>query len=34
MLLWTLGAILLENILTGRGTIRAGKGTINAGENF
>ena len=34
MLLGTLGAILLGNILTGLGTIRAGKGTIKAGENF
>ena len=41
MLLGTLGASLLENLLTGKGTIRAGKGTtrarertIRAGENF
>ena len=31
MLLETLGASLLGNLLTGRGTIRAGKGTIAAG---
>ena len=34
MLLGTLGASLLGNLLTGKGTIRAGKGTIRAGENF
>ena len=34
MLLDTLGASLLENLLTGKGTIRAGKGTIKAGEDF
>ena len=34
MLLGTLGAGLLRNLLTGKGTIRAGKGTIRAGENF
>ena len=34
MLLGTLGASLLRNLLTGKGTIRAGKGTIRAGENF
>ena len=32
MLLGTLGASLLGNLLTGKGTIRAGKGTIRAGE--
>ena len=31
MLLETLGASLLGNLLTGEGTIRAGKGTIAAG---
>ena len=34
MLLGTLGASLLENLLTGRGIIRAGERTIRAGENF
>ena len=34
MLLGTLGATLLGNVLTGKGTIRAGEGTIRAGENF
>ena len=34
MLLGTLGASLLRNLLTDKGTIRAGKGTIRAGENF
>ena len=41
MLLGALGAILLENILTSKGTIRtsegtirAGKGTIRAGQDF
>ena len=34
MLLGTLGASLLRNLLTGRGVIRAGEGTIRAGENF
>ena len=34
MLLGTLGASLLRNLLTGKGTIRAGKGTIRAGEIF
>ena len=34
MLLDTLGAILLENLLTGKGTIRAGEGTSKAGEKF
>ena len=33
--LWgTLGASLLGNLLTGKGTIRVGKGIIRAGENF
>ena len=31
MLLGTLGASLLENILAGRGVISAGEGTIRAG---
>ena len=34
MLLGTLGASLLRNLLTGRGVIRAGEVTIRAGENF
>ena len=34
MLLNTLGASLLGNLLTGTGTIRAGKGKISASENF
>ena len=34
MLLGTLGASLLGNLLTGKVTIRAGKGTIRAGQNF
>ena len=33
MLLGTLGASLLENLWTGKGTIRAEGGTIRAGEN-
>ena len=32
MLLGTLGASLLGNLLTGKGIIRAGKGTIRPGE--
>ena len=32
ILLGTLGASLLGNLLAGKGTIRAGKGTIRAGE--
>ena len=32
MLLGTLGASLLGNLLTGKGTVRAGEGTIRAGE--
>ena len=34
MLLDTLGASLLGNLLTVKGTIKAGKGTIRAGEDF
>ena len=34
MLLGTLVASLLGNLLTGKGIIRAGEGTIRAGENF
>ena len=34
MLLGTLGASLLGNLLTGKGTIRAGEGTIRAGQDF
>ena len=34
MLLGALGAGLLGNLLTVKGTIRAGEGTISAGENF
>ena len=34
MLLRTLGASLLGNFLTGKGTIRMAKGTIRARENF
>ena len=34
MLLGTLGAGLLGNLLTGKGTITAGEGTIKADENF
>ena len=34
MLLGTLGASLLGNPLTGKGTIRADEGTIRAGEKF
>ena len=33
MLIGTLGASLLENLLTGKGTIRAGEATITAGED-
>ena len=33
-LLATLGASLLGNILTGKGTVRVGEGTIRAGENI
>ena len=34
MLLGTLGASLLGNLLTGKCTIRAGEGTIRSGQNF
>ena len=34
MLLETLGASLLRNLLTGKGTIKTGEGTIRADENF
>ena len=34
MLLDTLGASLLGNLLTVKGTIKADKGTIRAGEDF
>ena len=34
MLLGTLGASLLGNLLTGKGTIKAGEGTIRAEQNF
>ena len=34
ILLGTIGASLLGNLLMGKGTIRAGKGTIKAGEKF
>ena len=34
MLLGTLGASLLRNLLTGKGTIRAGEGTIRVGQGF
>ena len=34
MLLETLGSVLLRNLLTGTGTIRAGERTIRPGENF
>ena len=34
MLLSTLGASLLGNLLTGKGTVRAGEGTIRAGEGI
>ena len=34
ILLGTLGASLLGNLLTGKGTIRVGEGTNRAGENF
>ena len=32
MLLGTLGASLLGNLLTGKGTVRTGEGTVRAGE--
>ena len=34
MLLGTLGATLLENLLTGKDTIRVGYGKVTAGHNF
>ena len=34
MLLDTIGASWLGNLLTGRGTIRAGESTIRAGQNL
>ena len=34
MLLGTLGAILLGNLLTSKDTIRAGEGTIRADQDF
>ena len=34
ILLGTLGASLLDNLLTGKGTIRAGEDTIRAGRDF
>ena len=34
MLLATLGATLLGNLLTGKGVIRVDEGTIRAGQNF
>ena len=34
MLLGTLGASLLGNLLTGKGTIRRGEDTIRAGKDF
>ena len=34
MLLGSLSASLLGNLLTGKGTIRAGEGTIRAGQDF
>ena len=34
MLLGTLGASLLGNLLTGKGTIRASEGTVRADQNF
>ena len=34
MLLRTLGASLLGNVLKGKGTIRAGEETIRAGKSF
>ena len=34
MLLGTLGASLLGNLLTGKGTIRLGEHVIKAGRNF
>ena len=34
MILGTLGVSLLEDLLTGKGIIRAGQGTIRAGQDF
>ena len=34
ILLGKLGASLLKNLLTGKGTIRAGEGTTRAGQDF
>ena len=34
VLLGTIGASLLGNLLTGKGTVRAGKGTVRAGEGI
>ena len=34
LLLGTLGATLLGNLLTGKGTIKAGEGIVRAGQNF
>ena len=34
MLLATLGASLLSNLLTGKGTIRAGESNVRAGQDF
>ena len=34
MLIGTLGASLLGNLLTGKETVKAGEGTIRAGEGF
>ena len=34
MLLGPLGASLLENLLTGKGTVRTGERTIRAGQDF
>ena len=34
MLLGTLGASLLGNLLTGKGTIRAGECTVRTGQEF
>ena len=34
MLLDTLGASLLGNLLAGKGTIRVGEGTVRAGQAF
>ena len=34
MLLGTVGASLLGNLLTGKGTVRAGECTVRAGQDF